>query len=347
MKIVIATDAWAPQVNGVVRTLNMVAKAAPAQGVEIVFLTPERFRSVAMPTYPDLRLALPRPGAIAAFIAEIQPDAIHIATEGPIGHLVRSYCLARRLVFTTSFHTRFPEYVSARVPVPESWVWAWLRRFHAPSGAVMAATPALARELSERGFGNVVLWPRGVDADQFRPQPNADLGFKRPVFLSVGRVAVEKNLEAFLSLPLPGTKVVVGDGPAHASLSRRFPDAVFLGAQFGDDLARIYAASDVFVFPSKTDTYGLVLLEALACGVPVAALPVAGPRDVIGDAPVAVLDQDLRKAAIGALSLSRDACRTFALARTWDASAAAFIENTRRPLAGRSMPSLAPLRAAS
>lgn len=327
MKILIATDAWHPQVNGVVRTLNMVAQAARAQGAEIEFLTPERFCTIAMPTYPDLRLAMPTPGMIAHDITQAAPDAIHIATEGPIGHLVRRYCIARSLPFTTSFHTRFPEYVTARVPVPESWIWNWLRRFHGASSAVMAATPALARELTGRGFANVALWPRGVDANMFHPQLDADLKLKRPVFLSVGRVAVEKNLEAFLSLSLPGTKVVVGDGPARIALQRQYPDTVFLGAQFGEELARTYAAADVFVFPSRTDTFGLVLLEALAAGVPVAAFPVSGPLDVIGDEAVGVLDDDLRKAAIGALSLSREACREFALARSWQASAQAFLAN--------------------
>lgn len=327
MRILIATDAWHPQVNGVVRTLNMVAQAARLQGAEIDFLTPEPFRSIAMPTYPDLRLALPMPGEIAERIRSARPDAIHIATEGPIGHLVRRYCLKHNLPFTTSFHTRFPEYVSARAPVPEKWVWAWLRRFHAPSSAVMAATPALMCELSERKFGNVVLWPRGVDAELFHPQDDADLDLKRPVFLSVGRVAVEKNIEAFLSLSLPGTKVVVGEGPARAMLEKKFSDAVFLGAKFGAELARIYAASDVFVFPSRTDTFGLVLLEALACGVPVAAFPVKGPRDVLGDAPVGVLNDDLRKACLHALEVSREACRAFAVARSWAASARAFLDN--------------------
>lgn len=327
MRILIVTDAWHPQVNGVVRTLNMVAQAARLQGAEVEFLTPEPFRSIAMPTYPDLRLALPLPGQVARHIRAAKPDAIHIATEGPIGHLARRYCLKNGLPFTTSFHTRFPEYVSARVPVPESWVWAWLRRFHAPSSAVMAATPALMQELSERGFGNVVLWPRGVDAELFHPQDDADLDLKRPVFLSVGRVAVEKNIEAFLSLNLPGTKVVVGDGPARAMLEKKFPDTVFLGAKFGTELARIYAASDVFVFPSHTDTFGLVLLEALACGVPVAAFPVQGPRDVLGDAPVAVLSDDLRKACLHALNVSREACREFAVSRSWAASARAFLDN--------------------
>ncbi|MFT4275320.1 MAG: glycosyltransferase family 1 protein [Rhodopseudomonas sp.] len=330
MRILIATDAWHPQVNGVVRTLTMMAEAAKSLGVEVVFLTPETFPTVALPSYPDLRIAIPNPIRVAHLINAAHADCVHIATEGPIGLAARRYCRKRGLRFTTSFHTRFPEYVSARAPIPESWVWSLLRRFHGASHAVMAATPALADELRSRGFRNVVLWPRGVDGHLFHPREGADLGLPRPVFLSVGRVAVEKNLEAFLSLDLPGTKVVVGDGPARAALERDFPNAVFLGAKQGEALAEVYAAADVFVFPSKTDTYGLVLLEALASGVPVAAYPVTGPRDVIGDEPVGVLSEDLRMACLGALEISRDACLGFAADHTWEASAQAFIDNVRR-----------------
>jgi len=330
MRILIATDAWHPQVNGVVRTLTMMAEAAKTLGAEVIFLTPETFPTVALPSYPDLRVAIPRPAKVAQMIHAARADCIHIATEGPIGLAARRYCRKRGLRFTTSFHTRFPEYVSARLPVPESWVWALLRRFHGASQAVMAATPALADELRGRGFSNVVLWPRGVDGQLFRPRADADLGLPRPVFLSVGRVAVEKNLEAFLSLDLPGTKVVVGDGPARAALARDFPHAVFLGARQGEELAQIYAAADVFVFPSKTDTYGLVLLEALASGVPVAAFPVTGPRDVIGDAPVGVLSDDLQAACLGALQIAQDDCLAFAADHTWTASARAFIDNVTR-----------------
>ncbi len=231
----------------------MMAEAAKNLGVEISFLTPQSFRTFAMPSYPDLQLALPYPAKIAALIEKAQPDSIHIATEGPIGLLVRRYCRKHRLPFTTSFHTRFPEYVSARSSIPESWVWRALRWFHRPSQAVMAATPALAAELRIRGFGNVVLWSRGVDTALFHPR-DIDLCLPQPVFLSVGRVAVEKNLEAFLDLDLPGTKLVVGDGPARMALERKYPDAVFLGARQGEELAEIYAAADIFVFPSRTDT---------------------------------------------------------------------------------------------
>jgi glycosyltransferase involved in cell wall biosynthesis len=326
MRILIATDAWHPQVNGVVRTLTMTASAARALGIEVCFLTPQSFRTFAMPSYPDLRVALPGAGKIARLIAEARPDSIHIATEGPIGVAVRHHCRKRGLPFTTSFHTRFPEYISARLPIPESWIWSALRRFHGASQAVMAATPALARELRGCGFRNVVLWPRGVDAQLFRPRA-VDLGLPRPIFLSVGRIAVEKNLEAFLELDLPGTKAVVGDGPARAALQRKYPQAAFLGALHGEALAEAYAAADVFVFPSKTDTFGLVLLEALASGVPVAAFPVTGPRDVVGSAKVGVLCEDLRLACLAALKLSRQNCREFAASQGWEASARAFINN--------------------
>src|SRR6478609_3208223 len=326
MRILVATDAWHPQVNGVVRTLVMMAEAAKTSGVDVGFLTPQSFRTIAMPSYRDLRVALPYPAKIARLMAEARPDSIHIATEGPIGLLVRRHCRRQRLPFTTSFHTRFPEYISARLPIPESWIWAALRAIHGPSQAVMAATPALAGELRARGFRNVVLWPRGVDASHFHPRP-VDLALPRPVFLCVGRVAVEKNLEAFLELDLPGSKVIVGDGPARAALAQKYPKTVFLGARQGEALAEAYAAADVFVFPSRTDTFGLVLLEALASGVPIAAFPAAAPRDVIGQAPVGVLDDDLRRACLDALECSREDCRDFALGMTWAASARIFLDH--------------------
>jgi glycosyltransferase involved in cell wall biosynthesis len=303
-----------------------MAEAAKSLGVEVSFLTPQSFHTVAMPSYRDLRVSLPNPAKIARLIADAGPDSIHIATEGPIGLAVRRYCRKRGLPFTTSFHTRFPEYISARLPIPESWIWSALRWFHGASQAVMAATPALASELCGRGFRNVVLWPRGVDTQLFRPRA-VDLGLARPIFLSVGRVAVEKNLEAFLELDLPGTKVVVGDGPARMALERKYPQAVFLGALHGEALAEAYAAADVFVFPSKTDTFGLVLLEALACGVPVAAFPVTGPRDVIGNAEVGVLSDDLRGACLAALEISPQDCLKFAARHTWEAAARVFVNN--------------------
>jgi 1,2-diacylglycerol 3-alpha-glucosyltransferase/glucuronosyltransferase len=329
MKILVVTDAWHPQVNGVVRTLSHMAHEARALGSEIEFLAPSEFFTLPMPSYPEIRLALPPPRAVARRLDEVRPDAIHIATEGPLGHAMRRLCINRGLPFTTSFHTRFPDYLAERLPLPERWsreaTWAWLRWFHAPGVAVMAATPTLANELVSRGFMNVKIWPRGVDAQLFQPRTRAALDLPRPIFLTVGRLAVEKNVEAFLELDLPGTKLVVGDGPARASLARQYPQAEFLGAHQGEALAEIYSAADVFVFPSRTDTFGLVLLEALASGLPVAAFPAAAPRDVIGAAPVGVLDEDLQRACLEALECSREECRAFALGMSWEASARIFL----------------------
>jgi glycosyltransferase involved in cell wall biosynthesis len=325
MHILIATDTWHPQINGVLRSLLATARAVETLGAKVTFLNYEGFCTVPLPNYREIRLAVPRPAEISERIEEARPDAIHIATEGTIGHLVRRHCLATGRPFTTSFHTRLPDYLSARMPFPETWAWRWLRRFHAPSSAVLAATSPLAAELVERGFVNVRVSPLGVDTELFRPHPGADLGLPRPVFLSVGRLAVEKNIDAFLALDLPGSKIVVGDGPARADLAARYPGIKFLGMRQGEELAAIYAAADAFVFPSRTDTFGLVLLEALASGVPVAAYPVTGPRDVIGHAPVGALDADLRAACLRALTLSRTACREFALGMSWQESAKAFL----------------------
>src|SRR5262245_8459312 len=329
MRVLVATDAWHPQVNGVVRTLMSLARSVRGQGASIEFLTPEGFPSVAIPTYRSLRCALPTRREIALRIEKARPNAIHVATEGPIGHMVRGYCIKQGLPFTTSYTTRFPEYISARVPVPEAWSYAVLRRLHAPASVTMVSTLSLMAELDARGFKHLGLWTRGVDTELFRPERATDLKLPRPLFVSVGRVAVEKNLEAFLALDLPGTKVVIGDGPQAAELRRRFPDAVFLGHLEGEVLAAHLAAADVFVFPSKTDTFGIVQLEALACGVPVAAYPVTGPRDVVGSHPVGVLDPDLRRACLGALEVSRAACRAFALNHTWEMSARQFLTHAR------------------
>jgi glycosyltransferase involved in cell wall biosynthesis len=335
MRVLIATDAWHPQVNGVVRTLTSLAANARKLGVEITFLTPEGFPSVPVPTYPNLRLALPSPRGIARRIEAARPDAIHIATEGSIGYLVRRYCIKRGLPFTTSYTTRFPEYIAARAPIPESWVYALLRRFHAAATVTMVSTPSLMAEFAERGFRNLGMWTRGVDTDLFKPERAIDLGLPRPIFACVGRIAVEKNLEAFLSLDLPGSKIVIGQGPQEAELRRRFPDAKFLGLLDEKVLPAYLAGSDVFVFPSKTDTFGVVQLEALACGVPVAAYPVPGPRDVVGQDPVGVLHEDLRAACMGALHVSRQACRAFALTRSWEASARQFIGHVNRVVIDR------------
>ena len=330
MRILVATDAWHPQRNGVVRTLTSLADSLRALGAEVDFLTPEGLPAVALPGFSDIRVALPDPRRIAARIDALAPDAIHIATEGPIGLAVRWYCGRRGRPFTTSFHARFADYVAARWRIPERVSWALLRWFHNAGRGTLAATASLAGELTARGFKRVLRWPRGVDADRFRPRHDASLGLLRPVFLTVGRLSLKKNLAALLALDLPGTKVVVGEGPALTDLSRLCPNAVFLGVKDDADLARIYAAADVFVFPGRTDTCGLAMLEALACGTPVAGFPVGATQDVVGDAPVAVLGEDLRAACLEALTLSRSACRAFAETISWEESARCFLGNLER-----------------
>jgi glycosyltransferase involved in cell wall biosynthesis len=330
MRVLIATDAWYPQVNGVLRTLMALQRAARGLGVTVEFLSPEGFRTVPVPTYPGLRLAIPRRSRIARCIEAARPDAIHIATEGPIGHAVRAYCRRYGRPFTTSYTTRFPEYIAARAPIPERWIYAALRRFHAAAAVTMVATPSLMSELRERGFDNLGMWTRGVDTELFKPDRAIAIDLPRPIFICVGRVAVEKNLDAFLSLDLPGTKAVIGKGPMEAELKARYPDAKFLGQLENGTLASNLAAADVFVFPSRTDTFGIVQLEALASGVPIAAFPVTGPKDVIGAAPVGVLSEDLRAACLGALKVSREACRAFALQYSWENSARQFIGHVRK-----------------
>ena len=330
MRVLIATDAWHPQVNGVVRTLTSLAAAARGLGVSIEFLTHEGFPTIPLPTYANVRLAIPGSGEIARRIATASPDAIHIATEGPIGFATRAYCRRRGRPFTTSYTTCFPEYISARAPIPDSWSYAVLRRFHGAAAVTMVSTTSLMNQLRSRGFQNLSMWTRGVDTELFAPHRVIPLDLPRPIFLTAGRVAVEKNLDAFLSLDLPGSKVVIGEGPQEAELRTRFPDVTFLGLRQGTELAGLLAAADVFVFPSRTDTFGVVQLEALACGVPVAAYPVMGPRDVVGGTAVGALDQDLRAACLGALTLSREACREFALSRSWTTSARQFIAHVSR-----------------
>ncbi len=327
MKILIATDAWRPQVNGVVRSLEQTSAAAAKLGVEFSFLAPDRFWSVPMPSYPEIRLALPPFGAIERHIRNEKPDFIHIATEGPIGILTRRACLKAGRPFTTSYHTRFPEYLAARAPVPLDWSYRWIRSFHNAGAGIMVSTPAFERELAARGFKRLLRWSRGVNADLFRPREERIFDLPGPIFLYVGRVAVEKNIEAFLDLDLPGSKVVVGGGPALDMLRPRYPAVHFAGMKNGEDLAKAYASADVFVFPSLTDTFGIVLLEAMASGLPVAAFPVTGPIDVIGGTKAGVLDQDLAKAAVACLALDPLDCRAEALNYSWDACARQFIGN--------------------
>ncbi len=290
-------------------------------------VTPDRFRTIPCPTYPEIRLAV-LPGAkTARIIEDFQPEAIHIATEGPIGQAARKHCLSRGYPYTTAYHTRFPEYIHARCKFPLSWSYAQLRKFHNTGKRIMVATQTIEHDLKARGFKNIVRWTRGVNTDLFHPRDETFLDFPRPISVYVGRVAIEKNIEAFLKLNLPGTKMIVGDGPARAQLEEKYPDAKFMGAREGDDLARHFAASDVFVFPSRTDTFGLVLLEALASGLPVAAYPVPGPLDVIGDAPVGVLSEDLGDAVKKALVIDPALCRTHAEGYSWEKSIDQFFGN--------------------
>ena len=327
----IVTDAWAPQVNGVVRTIRATGKELTALGHQVHFVTPENQTTVPLPTYPEIRLALYPRNTLCEEIDSFVPQTIHIATEGTMGLAARRICLERSLPFTTSFHTRFPEYIHARFPfISESIVFGALKTFHAPAAATMVSTARLKAELEQHGFSNLVLWSRGVDTEQFRPDERngfSKIGLEppRPIFLYVGRVAIEKNVEAFLDLDLPGSKVVIGEGPQKHELAVRFPNTLFLGARTGEELAALYRSSDVFVFPSRTDTFGLVLLEALASGLPIAAYPVPGPLDVVGDEPIAALDDDLRAACLRALQIPSDAARAYALARSWRASSEQFL----------------------
>ncbi|MEQ8355997.1 MAG: glycosyltransferase family 1 protein [Kiloniellaceae bacterium] len=330
MKILLASDAWYPQINGVVRTLNRVREELECQGHSFEVIRPDGFRSIPCPSYPEIPLAVLPGIGMAKRIAAAEADAIHIATEGPIGLAVRNTCVKQGLPFTTSYHTRFPEYLSARIPVPVSWGYAFMRWFHRPSRAIMVATNSMKRELEAEGFENLVDWTRGVDTALFRPDaPTAlqGLDLPRPIHLYVGRVAVEKNIKAFLDLPLAGSKVVVGDGPQREELQKAYPSVVFTGAKQGEELAAHYASGDVFVFPSKTDTFGLVMLEAMASGLPVAAYPVPGPLDIVDGVGVGALNEDLGLAVGEAIKLPRAVCREHALKYSWTACAEMFLKN--------------------
>ncbi len=326
MRILVATDAWKPQVNGVVNTYSNIEREARGAGFSLSFLTPSEFKTVALPGYNEIRLALARPSDAARCVERERPDCIHIATEGPIGLAMRAVCVRDGRPFTTSYHTRFPEYVAARMPVPLSLGYRFERWFHNAGAGVMAASRSLCEELAARGIKNVHLWSRGVDLELFKPRSADRFGLQRPLFLYAGRVAVEKNLDAFLSLDLPGSKAVVGGGPQLEELKSRYPDVAFTGPKFGKDLAEHYASADVFVFPSMTDTFGNVLLEALACGVPVAAYNVTGPKDVVEHGYVGILGPDLREAALAARCIDPAACRAHAEQFSWSSCAARFRE---------------------
>jgi glycosyltransferase involved in cell wall biosynthesis len=335
MRVLLATDAWEPQVNGVVRTLSRVVAELRAMGHEVELVSPNQFPTVPLPTYPEIKLALGAYESMQDRFKAFEPEAIHIATEGPLGLAARRICLEWKLPFTTSYHTRFPEYVSARLPLPLAAGYSYMKWFHKPSGRLMVATPTMRDELVKHGFRNISPWSRGVDTAVFKPrapgQPDLYEGLARPIWLNVGRVAVEKNIEAFLELDLPGTKVVVGDGPQREELAAKYPDVVFRGARFGEDLANHFACADVFCFPSLTDTFGLVILEAMAAGLPVAAFPAPGPIDIIPGSNAGVLaksqTEGLREACLACLDLDKVAVRGFAEQFSWRACAEQFLKN--------------------
>jgi glycosyltransferase involved in cell wall biosynthesis len=330
VKIVLATDAWHPQVNGVVRSLSMTVEQLRGRGHSVTVIEPSAFVTVPCPSYAEIRLAIGCGKAVGRKLDEAQADTIHVATEGPIGWAVRNWCLKRGRTYTTAFHTRFPDYVSVRTGIPAPWIWAVMRRFHGPAHQVFAATPTLADELNSQGITRTHLWPRGVDIEQFNPrvEPHpAMTGLPRPILLNVGRVAIEKNIEAFLDRDIAGSKVVVGSGPALDKLRASYPRVHFLGPKHGAELASTYAAADVFVFPSRTDTFGLVNVEALACGLPIAAFPVPGPMDIVGalgrgthggTSRIGALDEDLRRAVELALHGDRQAAAQEALHYSWE-----------------------------
>lgn len=334
MKIALISDACDPPANGVSRTLSQIVLWLGRLGHEVNVISPERFLTVPCPTQPDIRLAVAPGRRVRRILDAFRPDAIHLVTEGPLGLAVRAYCVRRGIPFTTMFTTRFPEAINRRLGIPAAPLYATLRWFHRPSAALMVVTKSLRDELSERGFRNIIAWSRGVDTDLFRPGPKDFLALPRPIHLYVGRIAPEKSIEDFLELPLDGTKLVVGDGPLLPHLRQRYPDVRFVGVKRGEDLVRHYAASDVFVFPSRTETFGLVVLEALACGLPVAAYPVTGPRDIIGDSGVGVLDDDLGTAVRQALAIDPRRCRAFAETFRWEECVRQFVDHLR-PIAWR------------
>jgi glycosyltransferase involved in cell wall biosynthesis len=333
MRIMLVTDAWEPQVNGVVRTLSRTVQELREMGHEVQMVTPnDGYKTIPLPTYPEIKMALFAKDDIEERFEAFEPDAVHIATEGTLGLTARRICIQNRFPFSTSYHTQYPEYVSARFPIPVSWGYAFVRWFHNMAGRVMVATPTMHDLLVSRGFKNLALWTRGVDTEIFTPalrvvDRGPFAGIEGPIALYVGRVSVEKNVEAFLKCDVAGTKVVVGDGPARAELEARFPEAKFLGAKFGSELAACYANADVFVFPSFTDTFGLVILEAMATGTPVAAFVAPGPQDIIPGSNAGVIGPDLGANIAACMTLDRASVRAYAETFSWRACAEQFLAN--------------------
>ncbi len=327
MRIGIVTDAWEPQVNGVVRTLRSIRAELETMGHDVAIFSPDQYGSLPCPTYPEIRLAMVRPSVIGKAIGAFRPDALHLATEGPLCLAARRWALRTGLPFTTAYHTHFPDYVAQRTGLPAAWFWQYIRWFHGPAQAVLVSTRSVQQQLRSHGIAQVRDWGRGVDLDCFTPDappPAFFADLPRPIQLYVGRVAVEKNLEAFLATGHPGSKVIVGEGPAREALERAYPGAHFTGAMFGRDLAGAYAGADIFVFPSRTDTFGLVMIEALACGTPIAAYPVTGPVDIVTTETGALAEQ-LDDAIAKALTKSRDACAIHGRHFSWGASARQFL----------------------
>ena len=348
MRIAIVSDAWRPQINGVVRTIETVSQILRSQGHEVEVFGPDRFRTIPCPSYPEIRLSLFPGTRLAHMLKLFAPDAIHVVTEGPLGWAARNFCVSRRLPFTTAYHTRFPEYVHARIRLPVSWSYALVRRFHAPSSGVLVVTQSIRDELTKWGFKNLVPWSRGVDITAFYPRPRTDTGFPRPLWLYAGRVAIEKNIKAFLDLDLPGTKWGVGGGPQLKELRQQYKNVQFFGSVETEELSQRYAEADCFVFPSLTDTFGLVMVEALASGVPVAGYPVPGPIVVVTDRRIGAIDEDLRKACLAAVNRDPADCRRHAESFTWERCASQFLaalQNIPRsvwqPLKGRTVPDAA------
>ncbi|MBI3197545.1 MAG: glycosyltransferase family 1 protein, partial [Rhodospirillales bacterium] len=325
MRIAIVSDAWRPQINGVVRTIETVAQILRAEGHDVEVFGPDRFHTLPCPTYPEIRLSLFPSARLAHMLTLFAPDAIHLVTEGPLGWAARAFCLKRRIPFTSAYHTRFPEYVHARIRLPVSWSYAFVRRFHARSAGVLVVAQSIRDELAARGFRNLVPWSRGVDIAAFRPRPRDTHEGERPIWLYAGRVAIEKNIKAFLDLDLPGTKWVVGGGPQLAELKRRYKDIEFFGSVDTEELSWRYAQADCFVFPSRTDTFGLVMVEALASGVPVAGYPVPGPLDIVTVPGVGAIGDDLRAACLAAVTGDPEACRRHAESFAWERCAAQFL----------------------